>query len=61
MQNQKSYRATDKQRTKHIQEKTSLETEISNIGRDSEVLVETIKTLRENGNNISGRPAAHSK
>lgn len=49
---------TDRQRTQQIQEKTSLETEIINIGRDSETIVETIKTLRENGNNISGRVAS---
>ncbi|MEX0360836.1 MAG: hypothetical protein AB3N10_07595, partial [Allomuricauda sp.] len=46
---------TDKRRTKYIEEKASLETEIADINKDSENIVETIKTLRENGNNISGR------
>lgn len=59
-QNNASQKATetDIQRTQQIQEKTSLETDIININRDSETIVETIKTLRENGNNISGRVAA---
>ena len=49
---------TDKQRTKYIQEKTSIETEINRLSTDSETIVETIKMLRENGNNISGRVAS---
>ena len=40
---------------KYIEEKASLEKEIADINKDSENIVETIKTLRENGNNISGR------
>ena len=49
---------TDKKRTQQIEEKTSLETEIVNISKDTEEIIQTIKTLRENDNNISGRVAS---
>lgn len=49
---------TDKKRTQSIEEKASLETEVATIHNESEDIVETIKTLRENDNNISGRVAS---
>ena len=49
---------TDKQRTEQIQEKTSLETEITNLGKSADDIVQTISMLKENDNNISGRVAS---
>tara|TARA_R110002072_G_C7973700_1_gene535090 strand:+ start:2534 stop:5941 length:3408 start_codon:yes stop_codon:yes gene_type:complete len=49
---------SDKKRTKFIQEKTSLEADIDILNREAETIVDTIKTLRENDNNISGRVAS---
>lgn len=49
---------TDGQRTEKIEAKATLETEITKIGGDIENIVETIETLRKNGNNISGRVAS---
>lgn len=49
---------TDTQRIQHIEEKTSLETDISSIGSEIKGIVETINTLRKNDNNISGREAS---
>lgn len=59
-QNKASEKAAeaDKQKTENIREKASLETEVTTMGKDSETIVETIKTLRENGNNVSGRVAS---
>lgn len=48
---------TDKKRTQSIEEKASLATGVATIRKESEDIVETIKILRENDNNISGRVA----
>ena len=49
---------TDVLRTQKIEEKTTIESEILEIDRSIENILETVDTLRKNKNNISGRVAS---